>query len=185
MVKRAQALVEFAIIAPIMLLIVFGAVVLGVGYDQKIQMIVAGRFGAEYGAVHSSGSASSQTKTLFGTSVASYDEVQNVMGWDADGLSGAILGIIQALSGKDAKMTVNVKSRFSPDYNYNYQNTQRYQAGWSSNDRRHSESIQISNNLYKNLGDVADALIEGIKDSFDNMKNIFDSIDIADLLSPF
>lgn len=185
MFKKSQALVEFAIIAPVMILILYGAVVISVGYDQKIQMVMASRFGTNYGAVHGGGSGSSKTKELFGSDSNNYEEVQNTLGWDGDGISGALLGIIQSMAGKDAQMKVNIKSRFSPDYRYNYQNTQVYSAGWSSNDRRHSESTQVSNNLYKNLGDVVDAVISGIKDTFNNLKDITESIDIADLLSPF
>lgn len=185
MFKKSQALVEFAIVAPVMILILYGAVVISVGYDQKTQMIIAGRYGANYGAIHGAGSASSSTKEHFRSDLNSFEEVQNTVGWDGDGISGAILGIVQSMTGKDAKMTVNIKSRFSPDYKYNYQDTQVYSAGWSPNDRRHSESIQISNNLYKNLGDVVDAIISGIKDTFNNLKDITESIDIADLLSPF
>src|SRR2546426_7843318 len=52
--KRGQALVEFALVFPILMLFVFGIVVWGLGvfYQQQIQN--AAREGARYAAIHSS-----------------------------------------------------------------------------------------------------------------------------------
>mgnify|MGYP000927595567 FL=1 len=171
--KRAQALLECAIVAPVLILLAYGAVVLAVGYDQKIRMIPAGRFGADYGAVHGGGQASSQARQLYALDSAAFEDTESTLGWSGDGgLTGVVMTIVHTLVGKDAKMTVGQRSRFAPAYRYDYGRSQHYRAGWSESDRRTSVAVAAPGNLYKTPGDVASALSDIVNDMIDELTNV-------------
>ena len=52
-IQRAQALVEFALVAPLLLLLLFGSVDLGGAYVIRLQVANAARVGARWASLHS------------------------------------------------------------------------------------------------------------------------------------